>query len=268
MTDLSPSQLKELLKTASEAAHAAAGVLRKYWGKISMIKSKSSPSDLVTEADQESERLLLESIRKRYPTHGFQGEEYGIDPIMHEEFTWVVDPLDGTTNYTHQFPMVSVSIGLLYCKEPVVGVIYNPFSEEFFHAAKGLGAYLNDDKICVSQVSNLSSSLLATGFAYDRRETEDNNYAQFCRLTNMAQGVRRMGSAALDLAYVASGRLDGYWERGLQPWDMAAGAVLVREAGGMVTSYDQTPFQLNAGKILATNGHIHNLLSKELTALL
>ena len=264
MTELINSQLQEFLQVAIEAAQASGHVLRKYWGKISCIKEKSYAGDLVTEADQESEQLIMEILHTRFPTHGFQGEEFGIQPIVNEDFNWVVDPLDGTTNYTHQFPFVSISIGLLYRNEPILGVIYNPIFEELFHGVKGNGAYLNNSKIQVSCVSNLSRSLLATGFAYDRNETEDNNYSEFCHLTQAAQGVRRLGSAALDLAYVAAGRLDGYWEKGLQPWDMVAGVAIVREAGGRVTAYDLSPFALNSGRVLATNGVIHEQLSIEL----
>ena len=264
MADINPEQLKKFQQAAIDAAHSGGKILRKYWGKISIIKKKSSPSDLVTEADQESEQIIKDFLLKQYPDHGFQGEELGIYSIGSEEFTWVVDPLDGTTNYTHNFPMVCISIALVHNKKSIVGVIYNPFTEELYHAAQGLGAFLNNHPIQVSAVSNLTSSLLATGFAYDRRETIDNNYPEFCRLTQISQGVRRMGSAALDLAYVAAGRLDGYWERGLKSWDVAAGAILVQEAGGRVTAYDLSPLDLHAGRILATNGHIHELLSQEL----
>lgn len=177
---------------------------------------------------------------------------------------WVIDPLDGTTNYAHGYPQAAVSIGLLASGKPLVGVVYNPIREELWSAADGLGATLNRVPIRVSRTNNLTNSLLVTGFAYDRRETEDNNYAEFCYLTHLTQGVRRGGSASLDLCDVATGRLDGYWERGLKPWDLLAGVVIVKEAGGFVTAYDGSEFDLDSGRILATNGYIHSQLSNAL----
>ena len=147
---------------------------------------------------------------------------------------------------------------------PAVGAVYNPFSDELFQAATGLGATRNRCPIQVSQTQELSKSLLITGFAYDRRETTDNNYAEFCHLTHLTQGVRRLGCASMDLAGVACGRLDGYWERGIQPWDMAAGIVILREAGGKVTAYDGSPLDIASGRILATNSLIHDALSQAL----
>jgi myo-inositol-1(or 4)-monophosphatase len=176
----------------------------------------------------------------------------------------MVDPLDGTTNYTHQFPMVSVSIGLVQNGKPIVGVVYNPILNEFFEGAEGCGARRNGEIISVSKISTLTRSLLVTGFPYNRNEITDNNYAQFIRMTQISHGVRRIGSAAIDLSYVACGRLDGYWEKGLKPWDMAAGVVLVQEAGGKISSCDSTPFDLSKYDLLATNGLIHEMLSKEL----
>jgi myo-inositol-1(or 4)-monophosphatase len=191
-------------------------------------------------------------------------EESGASGEQSAEYLWAIDPLDGTTNYAHQYPFYAVSIGLLIRGVPSVGVIFAPFHQELFRAAKGLGATRNRQPIRVSQTTTLAQSLLVTGFAYDRRETIDNNYAEFCHLTHHTQGVRRGGAASIDLAYVACGRLDGYWERGLSPWDLAAGVVIVEEAGGKVTAYDGSPFQINTGRILATNGQIHAALSHEL----
>ena len=147
---------------------------------------------------------------------------------------------------------------------PKVGVIYDPFRDELFRAAAGLGATRNRRPIHVSQTAELGKSLLVSGFAYDRRETLDNNYPEFCHLTHLTQGVRRDGAAALDLAYVACGRVDGYWERGIAPWDVVAGIILVEEAGGKVTAYDGSPMKIESGRILATNGHLHDRLSREL----
>jgi myo-inositol-1(or 4)-monophosphatase len=172
--------------------------------------------------------------------------------------------LDGTTNYAHGYPVSAVSVGLMINGVPQVGAVYNPFRRELFRAAKGLGATCDRRPIRVSETEELSKSLLVTGFAYDRRETTDNNYAEFCYLTHLTQGVRRSGSASLDLTDVACGRLDGYWERGLKPWDVTAGIVIVQEAGGKITAYDESPIDLNSGRILATNGQIHQSLSQAL----
>jgi myo-inositol-1(or 4)-monophosphatase len=219
---------------------------------------------LVTEADKASETSVLQVLRRHLPDHAILAEESGQLGQQNGEFLWAIDPLDGTTNYAHQYPCVAVSIGLLIQGKPSVGVVYNPIHQELYRAATGLGATCNRRSIRVSQTDDLSRSLLVTGFAYDRHQTPDNNYAEFCHLTHLTQGVRRDGAAALDLAYIAAGRLDGYWERGLSIWDMAAGIVLVEEAGGQVTAYDRTPFDLASGRILATNGRVHAALSHEL----
>lgn len=255
---------ENFLSPAMEVAQAAGEILRKYWGKLSLVKEKEHSGDLVTIADQESEALIYEMINAQFPEHSFIGEEGGEKSGKKKEFMWCVDPLDGTTNYTHQLPIFSVSIALLHLDQPVVGVIYNPITNELFHAVQGLGAFGNGIKLHVSKVSELNKSLLVTGFPYNRREVAENNYREFFHMTHVSQGVRRLGSAALDLAYIAAGRLDGYWEKGLKCWDMAAGILLVREAGGLVTAYDKSAFNLFSGNLLATNGKIHDLLSENL----
>jgi myo-inositol-1(or 4)-monophosphatase len=259
-----PDQLQLFLDIASEAALAGGAVLQAYWGKLTEIGEKGRPGDLVTAADQASEKEVLAVIRRHFPDHAILAEESGQFGEQSAEFLWAIDPLDGTTNYAHQYPFFAVSVGLLINGIPAVGVVFDPFHQDLFRAAKGLGATRNRQPIDVSQTANLAQSLLVTGFAYDRHETIDNNYAEFCHLTHRTQGVRRGGAAAIDLAYVACGRLDGFWERGLSPWDLAAGVVLVEEAGGRVTAYDTSPFQINSGRILATNGHLHEALSQEL----
>jgi len=243
---------------------AGGAVLQSYWGKLETVQEKGRPGDLLTEADKASEEQVLAVIQRHFPDHAILAEESGKLGEQSAEYLWAIDPLDGTTNYAHQYPFFAVSIGLLVNGVPQVGVIFDPFRQELFRAAKGLGASRNRQPIRVSPTQALSKSLLVTGFAYDRRETIDNNYAEFCHLTHLTQGVRRGGAASIDLAYVACGRLDGYWERGLSPWDLAAGVVLVEEAGGKVTAYDGTPFQINSGRILATNRQIHQALSQEL----
>lgn len=252
------------LQIALSIAKDAGEVLLQFLGQLKDVREKSAAGDLVTEADHASEKIILTALKRAFPEHTILSEESGLHPIEGSDFIWSVDPLDGTTNYTHGIPFFAVSIALLFRGEPIVGVVHNPFLSETFSATKGGGATRNEVKIQVSQVPTLNKAVLATGFAYDRRDTPDNNYAEFCYLTAQTQGVRRMGSAALDLAYVAMGRFDGFWERGLRPWDISAGIVIVREAGGVVSSYENEPLILDSGRILASNGHIHSTLSAQL----
>lgn len=256
--------LQRFLDVATEAALAGGAVLKHYWGNLSSIEEKGRSGDLVTEADKAAEAEVLAVIRRHCPDHAILAEESGQLGQADAPLLWAVDPLDGTTNYAHQYPLCAVSVGLLVEGKPTVGAVYNPILDELFRAAKGLGATLNRRPIQVSKTQQLAQSLLVTGFAYDRRETIDNNYAEFCHLTQLTQGVRRGGSASVDLAYVAAGRLDGYWERGLSPWDLAAGVVLVEEAGGRVTAYDGSPLQLSSGRILASNAALHEAMAQEL----
>jgi len=258
------SQLSNFLEIATEAALAAGEVLLSYLGKIGTATQKGRPGDLVTVADKASEAVVLEILQRHFPDHSILAEESGKLGLPESQYLWAIDPLDGTTNYAHQYPFFAVSIGLLIAGIPEVGVIFDPFHQELFRAAKGLGATKNRRPIQVSTTNKLSESLLVSGFAYDRHETEDNNYAEFCHLTHLTQGVRRSGSAALDLAHVACGRLEGYWERGIAPWDISAGVILLQEAGGKVTAYDESPLSIESGRILATNGLIHHSLSQEL----
>ncbi|MBE9115450.1 inositol monophosphatase [Lusitaniella coriacea LEGE 07157] len=258
-------QLQNFLDIATEAVLRAGVVLKDYWGNLKAIEEKGSGGDLVTEVDKKSEAIVLQVLRDRVPHHPILAEESGqLGKTENSEYLWAIDPLDGTTNYAHNYPVACISVALLINGKPCVGAIYNPFRNELFRAALGLGATLNYRPIRVSSTATLSNSLLASGFAYDRRETLDNNYAEFCYLTHLTQGVRRAGSAALDLAAVACGRFEGYWERGIKPWDIAAGIILVEEAGGRVTAYDGSPFVMNSGRILATNSHIHSSLSRAL----
>ncbi len=260
----SSPQLSGFLEIATEAALAAGAVLLSYLGKIGTATQKGRPGDLVTVADKASEAVVLEILQRHFPDHSILAEESGKLGLAESQYLWAIDPLDGTTNYAHQYPFFAVSIGLLIAGVPEVGVIFDPYRQELFRAAKGLGATKNRHPIQVSSTTQLSESLLVSGFAYDRHETADNNYAEFCHLTHLTQGVRRSGSAALDLAYVACGRLDGYWERGIAPWDIGAGVILLKEAGGKVTAYDESPLSIESGRILASNGLIHHSLSQEL----
>ena len=266
MTQPSKEQLQIFLDVATESVLAAGAILKERWGKLENIQEKGRPGDLVTEADKQAEAAVLEVLQRHLPEHQILAEESGKLGGIESQYLWAIDPLDGTTNYAHGFPMAATSVGLLINGIPQVGAVYNPFSDELFRAAKGLGATCKRRPIAVSATTELSKSLLITGFAYDRRETSDNNYAEFCHLTHLTQGVRRVGCASMDLASVACGRLDGYWERGIQPWDMAAGIVILEEAGGKVTAYDGSPLDINSGRILATNGKIHDSLSQALLA--
>jgi myo-inositol-1(or 4)-monophosphatase len=258
-------QLSTYLDVATEAALAAGKVLQACWGKLESITEKGRPGDLVTEADRLAESAILAVLRRHFPTHSILAEESGQFGDLDAKYLWAIDPLDGTTNYAHQYPFSAASIGLLINGVPQVGAIFDPFHQELFRGAVGIGATCNDKPIRVSNTAKLAQSLLVTGFAYDRRETPDNNYQEFCYLTHITQGVRRAGAASVDLAYVACGRLDGYWERGLSPWDLAAGVAIVEAAGGKVTAYDQSEFDIRSGRILATNSKVHAELSQTLS---
>jgi myo-inositol-1(or 4)-monophosphatase len=262
---LDQQNLQNFLEVATESVLAAGAVLEDLYGNLKAIAEKGRPGDLVTEADKKAESIILDIIARHYPDHAILAEESGyLGDQTANSYLWAIDPLDGTTNYAHGYPVACVSVGLMIAGIPQVGAIYNPFRRELFRGAKGLGATLNRRPIRVSQTTSLEKSLLVSGFAYDRRETLDNNYAEFCHLTHLTQGVRRSGSAALDLADVACGRLEGYWERGIKAWDIVAGVVILEEAGGVVTSYDNHSLDIQSGRILATNGLIHQELSQSL----
>lgn len=264
MQQLSHNEREIFLDIATEAVMTAGVILQDLWGQLEKIKEKGRPGDLVTEADEKAEDAIINILHRRVPQHQILAEESGQIGPNETDYLWAIDPVDGTTNYAHGYPVSAVSVGLLVAGVPQVGAVYNPFRKELFRAAKGLGATLNYRPIRVSSTSDLSKSLLITGFAYDRRETPDTNYPEFCYLTHLTQGVRRSGAASLDLTDVACGRLDGYWERGLSPWDITAGMVILEEAGGKITAYDESPMVIGSGRILATNGRIHHSLSQAL----
>jgi len=219
-------------------------------------EARNGETDLVTEVDRASQDLIEREIRARYPGHGILAEE-GLDEKGPGDYTWIVDPLDGTTNYVHGFPVFSVSIAVALRGETICGVVFNPVSGEIFQGLKGGGATLNSVPVRVSGTALLGRSLLGTGFPYDIRNTSETNLDHFNRFATRTQGIRRCGSAALDLCMVAAGRLDGFWELNLKPWDMAAGALIVEEAGGKVTDFSGRPLHLEAKQILASNGLIH-----------
>jgi len=243
-------------KFAVDVAKKAGISLRNRLNETHMIDYKGE-INIVTEADRISEALIVKQIHENYPLHDILTEESeGID--RGSEFRWIVDPLDGTTNYAHRYPVFCVSIALQYNGSICLGVIYNPMLDEMFFAVKGKGAFLNDAKISVSQTDDISKSLLATGFPYDIRNNSNNNINYFGGMAKHAQAVRRAGSAALDMAYVATGRFDGFWELRLMPWDMAAGSLLIAEAGGVITDLFGDTFHLGSAHVLATNGKIHH----------
>jgi myo-inositol-1(or 4)-monophosphatase len=213
--------------------------------------------NIVTEADRMAEDLITGRIHQEYPHHDILTEESdGID--NGSEYRWIIDPLDGTTNYAHGYPVFCVSIALEVNGVVCLGVVYNPMLSEMFTAVKGAGSFLNNQRISVSATVDLSKSLLATGFPYDIREDENNNIHYFSMMAKRAQAIRRVGSAALDMAYVAAGRFDGFWELKLSPWDTAAGLLLITEAGGIVTDLFGGTYHLKSPHILATNGKIYN----------
>ncbi len=217
--------------------------------------------DLVTEVDRGCEARLISRIEKAFPGHGILAEETrGV--AEKKEYTWIIDPLDGTTNYAHQYPVFCVSIALQHDGEVILGAICNPMLEELFVVERGRGAFLNGRRLAVSATADLSKSLLSTGFPYDIRVNPDNNINYFVSMAVRAQAIRRAGAAALDLAYVAAGRFDGFWELKLHPWDTAAGCLMVTEAGGAVTDLFGGPFDLYSSHILATNGKIQRAMQE------
>jgi myo-inositol-1(or 4)-monophosphatase len=219
--------------------------------------------NLVTEADRLSEALIVERIRLEFPGHGILTEE-SPETVNGSGIRWIIDPLDGTTNYAHGYPVFCVSIALEVKGVIRLGAIYNPMLDELFTAEKEAGAFLNGRRLNVSRTEELSRSLLATGFPYDIREDRNNNINYFEVMALNAQAVRRAGSAALDMAYVAAGRFDGFWELKLMPWDTAAGWLLIEEAGGVVTDLHGDPFDLHSPHIIASNGLIHAGMSRML----
>lgn len=254
------------LTTATRAAEIAveAGVLIRGYFERGVATEYKGDVDLVTEADRASEKLIAERLTAAFPEHGIYGEE-GVRQRIDSEYRWYVDPLDGTTNFAHRFPVFCVSLGLEHRGsglgtnqdgELVAGAIYDPTRDELFTTEKGKGAWLNGRAIHVSATRDLAEALLATGFPSRKRHTSPNIHF-YQELTLRSHGVRRAGSAALDLAYTACGRIDGFWEFFLNPWDTAAGALLVEEAGGAITRFDGAPYRLDSSEVLATNGLLH-----------
>lgn len=247
-----------MLNFAIQVARDAGNLLVQRLGAAQI--SNKGDIDLVTEADIAAEELIIDRIRSHYPLHGILAEESGeavVEGSQRSDWKWIVDPLDGTTNYAHGYPCFCVSIALEHAGELEIGVVYDPMRDEMFAAERGRGATLNERRIRVSNVEELNRAMMCTGFPYDVRTRPD--FARdFTNFTLHAQAVRRDGSAALDLAYVACGRFDGFWEDGLNPWDIAAGAILITEAGGRITNYENEPLDIYTKKVVASNGRVHD----------
>ena len=258
----------DYIATASEIARRTGALLLEFFSRGVKTEYKGAGTvDVVTEADRASEKLIVESLRAAFPNHGIVGEE-GSRSQSASEYLWYVDPLDGTTNFAHGFPVFSVSLGLVRDSQVIAGVVFDPTRNQLFAAERGSGATLNGAAIHVSKIRTMGESLLGTGFPSKKRHLNPNIYF-YHHLTLKSHGLRRAGSAALDLACVASGRYDGYWEFNLNPWDTSAGVLLVEEAGGKVTHMDGSKFDVAASKeVLATNGQIHDELQSEIQAVM
>lgn len=245
-------------KFAVNLAWEAGALLMEKLNKLPDIQYKGD-INLVTEADKMSEKLIIKAIKRNYPDHGILSEE---SPAISGEskMRWIIDPLDGTTNYAHGYPVFCVSIALEKDGAIILGVVYDPTRQDTFVAVRGEGAQLNGKKLAVSETSDLNYSLLATGFPYDIRESEENNLNHFQTMAKKAQAIRRAGAAALDIAYVAAGRFDGFWELKLKPWDTAAASLILEEAGGKVTDLGGRPWNLLSPNVLISNGRIHEQL--------
>ncbi|WP_426451032.1 inositol monophosphatase family protein [Paenibacillus sp. S-38] len=265
---------KSFTAVAINTASKAGEWIQSKVGDFTSLHTKYSAQDLVTEVDKGAEKMIRNLILTHFPTHSILGEE-GVEPgpeasqraleeASSAEYLWIVDPLDGTTNFVHGFPFFSVSIALAYKGEVIVGVVYNPIHNELYVAEKGKGAYLKGRKMEVSPEKTLSESLIATGFPADRHGTLPANLRGVQALSPKVRNMRVAGSAALHMAYVAAGRLSGFYEIGLNSWDMAAGALLIEESGGRVTDTLGNPYHLGVRHVVASNGHIHDELQKEL----
>lgn len=254
---------------AIAAAREAGALIRAAWRERRLVEHKGAV-DLVTETDRQAEACIVRRLREAFPEHRIIAEESAsgdrLEPPRRGLPVWYVDPLDGTTNFAHGFPQVAVSIALGDGPELLVGVVYDPLRDEMFTATQGRGAFLNGKGIRVSRTASIADALVATGFPYDRRAWADYYLGFVERVMRSAQGVRRLGAAALDLCWVACGRLDAFWEWKLQPWDVAAGTVIVREAGGRVTDFTGGPFDLFSDQILASNGRVHEAMVEILQA--
>ena len=247
--------MSEFLEIAIEAVKEAEKVVMAYYGKEKLIENKGE-FDLVTKADIESENKIVEVIKNNFPEHGFILEE--ADDFNEEsEYVWVIDPIDGTTSFAHNYPMFSISIALFKNEEPILGVVSVPYMKEIFHAEKGKGTFLNNEKISVSKITSLKKSIVTTGFPYEERK-RILKYLE--KILEIAQGIRRSGSAAIDICYIAAGRADAYWELGLKIMDTAAAQLILKEAGGKITDFEGNEILDNYERIVASNTLVHDEL--------
>ena len=251
------------IKTAKEAGN----ILMKHFGNITSIEHKSTDIDLLTIADTESEAFILKKIHSSFPEHHIIAEESNLTEGR-SNYRWIIDPLDGTTNFVHNLPIFAVSMGLQYNKETILGVVYNPAADKCFYAEKNGSAFLNGKSIHITSTNTLNSSLLVTGFPYIHDDKWEIGFDLFKELYGQTQGIRRLGAAALDFCFVAMGRFEGFWEVGLRPWDVCAGALILSEAGGKVSDWDGSTMSFTGTRVLATNSYIHsemiNVLGKDL----
>ncbi len=241
----------------------AGAILRKKYRETKEVSRKDA-RELITSADIASESFIKEKIRRQYPSHSILAEESPKEINKSQEYLWIVDPLDGTNNFAHSLPFFSVSIAVMYRGEIILGVVYEPLRDELFYADE-TGTYLNTKQVKVSNNTQLSKAMLATGFPYDLSETNENNLDHFSNFSSLSLGIRRMGSAALDLAYVSCGRFDGFWELKLKPWDMAAGYLLVKKAGGIATNFEGKNWSIEDDRIIAANPTLHQRMYEVIT---
>jgi myo-inositol-1(or 4)-monophosphatase len=245
-----------MIKDILEIAGIAGEIVRDGFGKNFQIEYKTNDKNLVTEIDKKSEKVIIDFISRKYPSHAVLAEESG-EHKKDSEYLWVIDPLDGTTNFAHGLPIFSVSIGVMKKNEIIAGVVYDVMQNIYYSAEKGSGAFANDNKINVNKNDKIGLGVLVTGFPYNVADNPDNAFEKFESLTKQARAVRRLGSAAIDFAYVARGVFDGFWEVSLHPWDLCAGKLLVEEAGGLVTDFDGNKIDIFTPQILASNKKIH-----------
>lgn len=254
--------MSDILQFTESIARQAGDILRQGYGNVRQIRQKGA-IDLVTEFDKRSEELILSAMQREFPGHAILAEESGRNTIS-SEYQWVIDPLDGTTNFAHGIPIFCVTMALFLNNSPILGVTYDPLRDEMFSAEAGRGATLNGRPIHVSSETHLERAVISTGFPYDLRTNPRNNLTQFVQFQLRTTAVRHLASAALDCAWTAMGRLDGYWEFGVEPWDVGAGVLIVREAGGRVSTIEEEENFLVQSSILASNGSLHEQMSRVL----
>lgn len=253
--------MAELRDVMMQAANAGGAVIEHYFKGVFKIENKSTVNDLVTEVDKHAEKAIIDVIKTHFPGHSIISEEAG-ELIQDSDYEWIIDPIDGTVNFAHAIPICCTSIGLRHKGEMLLGAVYNPIMKEMFFAEKGKGAFLNDETIAVSKKSDFKKACLVTGFPYKWPKSYEHPIKVFERFIMEGLPVRRLGSAAIDLCWVACGRFDGFWEYNLNPWDIAAGYLIVEEAGGIITNFEGDPYDVYDKETLATNGIIHGDMLK------